>query len=307
MNEPLIYSTGLVPILDGAEIAGAGGNGHDWPDELRPKVEFLIGPYNPSTNLVAAGCWRPSLIAQRVNANVYGFPTGIADPDYSSVVALYQMQEIYSPAAHQIAIRENKNNTYYLGNGQSQITLSPENPKWGLSSMVCLSTGLVINSATSASACNFSTNDWCMDGWVYFTAVNVSQVIIDLRSGGTSNNTPLIYFSNTNKMKYFFNGVDRITGGTSIVISTWYYFAVARVSGVTRAYLGTSGTAAQEGSTYTDGNTYISQGGVNFGVSGGGSSPLSGYIDECRITKAPGTARYTGGAYTVPGTPYPDY
>jgi hypothetical protein len=41
MNTPLIYSTDLVPILDGSEMVGAGGNGQDWPDELRPKVEFL--------------------------------------------------------------------------------------------------------------------------------------------------------------------------------------------------------------------------------------------------------------------------
>ncbi len=269
----------------------------------------LIGPYNPSSQVLGAGCWRPSLIAQRLRSSVFGFPTGIADPNYASVVALYQMQELVFSSPGSIGAKDTKGG-YTLTNATSVMNLYTV-PKWGLYSLFCGTNvgGSKISGASAASAWNFSTNEWCIDFWINFNSVGTSQVVIDLRAlSGAAINAPLIYFTSANKLNYFFNGSDRITGSTTVTTATWYYGAVARVSGVTRAYLGTSGTAAQEGSNFTDSNTYVAPGtGAIVGADiNQNAETVQGYIGALRVTNGSGRG-FSGASITVPTAPFPAY
>ena len=148
----------------------------------------------------------------------------------------------------------------------------------------------------------FGTGDFTIEMWIYVVSgLSADIVYYDGRPTSTNGLYNIIYTNSTGKLIYNTNSADRITGTTTLSTGTWYHIAVCRSGTSTKLFL----SGAQEGSTYTDSNSYIV--GANRPVIGGngytlGNAPLNGYIDDLRITKY---ARYTT-TFTVPDQAFPN-
>jgi hypothetical protein len=136
----------------------------------------------------------------------------------------------------------------------------------------------------------FGTGDFTIEAWFYIVSGAVGA-IFDTRSGATGI-TPLLYFSSST-LRYYMNGGDLITSGTTLSAATWYHVALARSSGSSKMFL----NGVQTGSTAADTNNFTLTNTINIGRGNDGANVLNGYIDELRITK--GFARYTAN-FTVP-------
>ncbi len=153
----------------------------------------------------------------------------------------------------------------------------------------------------------FGTGDFTVEFWIYFTSLSgaaVSTIWTCRSDANAASQRPQIYITSANKLAFFSNGSDNIVGGTTLTTGTWHFVALSRVSGSTRMYLNT----AQEGSTYTDSNSYLVPTAVYFmGAIASGSpvQPVTGLLEDVRITK--GVGRYTGASITVPTAPFPNY
>ena len=142
-------------------------------------------------------------------------------------------------------------------------------------------TGDYLN-APSNAVFGFGTGDFTIEGWFNFTGTigtyqrpwwfgddndNIEINASVLRVGGASQGT-------------------LITGGTTIVASTWYHIALTRASGSYKLWL----NGSQQGSTAT--NSYNSSARTFTAMAtSGGSNPTTGYVSNLRIVK--GTAVYT--------------
>jgi hypothetical protein len=150
--------------------------------------------------------------------------------------------------------------------------------------------------ATNA-AFTYGTGDFTIECWVRFNTIGTQQYIIDQRNSGTATAIiPTIYLASTNVIVYYVNGAARITGTVSISANTWYAISVVKSSGSTKLYV--NGT--QDGSTYTDSNTYAASRvviGTNAATAG---NYLNGYITNVRLVK--GTAVYSAN-YTPSSIP----
>jgi len=129
---------------------------------------------------------------------------------------------------------------------------------------------------------DLGTGDFTVDFWVRRTASN-TQVLYDQRTlaGDT---LPVIYISG-GVLRYYTAGSDRIVGATTMATNTWYHVALSRKTGVTRLFL----NGNLQGSPYTDTNVYP-QSTIRIGANYNGTSGLTGYIDEFRLSK--GIGRY---------------
>ena len=128
---------------------------------------------------------------------------------------------------------------------------------------------------------NFGTGDWTIEFWVYRYGA-LQQTIYDQRSA-TTQNSPLIYLTTTNNVRYYIGGADRISTA-AITSNTWVHVAVTRYSRNVSIYI--DGT--RSGPIWLDANTHS----ANAQLIGGTTTnqPHYGFIQDLRITKG---ARYT--------------
>jgi len=136
----------------------------------------------------------------------------------------------------------------------------------------------------------FGSGDWTIEFWINLTSSAASYSVIDFRAGEGA--YPTLYMS-SGKIKYYVSSADRITSTTTITANTWFHIAVCRTGTSTKMYI----NGVQEGSTYTDGTTYL------VGASApviGGTDPMTGYMTNVRMVK--GVCVYTGN-FTSPTAP----
>ena len=156
------------------------------------------------------------------------------------------------------------------------------------------------------------SGDFTVEAWVYFSTLpsNAAAAIV---SYGDSDNTPrwLLYYDSrtgsANGLRFsVINGSGSAIilvegGGTSgWAANTWYHVAVTRSGSSWKLFR--DGT--QTGSTLTDSDSIptASNNGLVVGAEPNGGIPLTGYIDDLRITK--GVARYTAN-FTPPTQAFP--
>ena len=162
------------------------------------------------------------------------------------------------------------------------------------------------NNVNAPSNANYAigSNDFVIELWVRPTNNTGSQVYFDGRPA-SEGAYPAIYANGTS-LRYYVSSADRITGSV-MTAAAWQYIAVARVSGTTRMYRGTlgGGTAAQVGSNYTDGTTYIGMP-LRLGQGSFGTGPAPGHYDDFRLTVGSGRG-FTGATIPVPTTAFPNF
>ena len=131
----------------------------------------------------------------------------------------------------------------------------------------------------------YGNNNFTIEFWVKFNSVSGTQTIVDHRATYPTEVVPTIYITSS-RLRYYVNGIDRITGTTILSTGIWYHVAVTKNSNDTNMFL----NGDREGSTYTDNNNYVSTR-IVIGANVSGSGYLNGYLFNIRIVN--GVAVYT--------------
>jgi hypothetical protein len=174
----------------------------------------------------------------------------------------------------------------------SGAKISTTQSKFGGSSLALNGTTDYI-SIPSSTDFALGTGDFTVELWVYrTTSPGTGQILFDFRSSSINMVAPLVALNSNYTVRLYVNGADVITGADVVALSTWTHIAVSRTSGSTKLWV----NGAQQGSTYTDTNSYV-QGPVTIGAQADASTQFAGYIDGFRISK--GIGRYTT-TYAVP-------
>jgi hypothetical protein len=173
---------------------------------------------------------------------------------------------------------------------QGDAKLSTSIKKFGLSSLALDGIGDYAK-VDSQPDFNFGTDNFCLEAWVYRTTSGTYRTIFDTRTSATE--VAIFLGINTiNALYCYINGSIVMSGSTVIPLNTWAHVALARSGTSLKMFL----NGVQEGTTYTDTNTYT-QKPLNIGADYSGSYAFTGYIDDVRISK--GVARYTSN-FTAP-------
>ena len=152
---------------------------------------------------------------------------------------------------------------------------------------------------SSNAAFAVGTGDFTIECWVYSTNIGTSQTIYDTRSPIDTANIgyDLYISSNGPTLRFGTNGVNYITGGTTLISNTWYHVAVSRVtSGTTSLKMFINGV--QESATYTTLQNHTNNT-PKIG-SNGTTQFFSGFISNLRVVTGQGL--YTG-AFTPSTSP----
>lgn len=228
--------------------------------------------------------------------NPYAFGAGVAtDPDFASVVSLLHFDD----ADGSTTFTDQKSKTWTaVGNAHIENTQS----KFGGTSGEFDGSGDVITTPDHADF-DFGSGNWTVELWVYHTVTNQNALLIYKGNAGEYApfglqiaNNQANFFCSTSGTAFEFNS--GVTG--SVATNTWTHLALVRDSTTMRPFV--DGTAQATGSL--TGALYVNTRAVAVGArSSLAESPLTGFIDDFRVTK--GVARYTG-SFTPPIAPFPD-
>ena len=146
----------------------------------------------------------------------------------------------------------------------------------------------------------FGTGDFTLEMWLNPNTTAQNEFYDCRPSGGGAGTQYPVLYANAGKIFFFSNGVDLITGTTTLTTGTWYHIAVCRSGTSTKMFL----NGVQEGSTYTDTNNYAVGSSRPVVMGSGSGSPggtvFNGKISNLRVVK--GTALYTS-AFTPSTAP----
>ena len=140
-----------------------------------------------------------------------------------------------------------------------------------------------------------SSDDFTIEGWVYFTNHDNHPYIFDCRGSDPSTEVVPVLYVSYGQLKYFVNET-KITDPGVLSVDTWYHVAVVRDGGTTTLYR--DGVSVGD---FTDSLNYAACGFTIGSKFTAGTRSVSGYMDEFRLTK--GVARYTSG-FTPPSVAF---
>lgn len=210
------------------------------------------------------------------------------DPNFDNVSLLMHMD---GAQGSQSFIDSSSNNYIVTANGNAQIDTTIK--QLGTGSAAFDGNGDYITIPDDAMLNFSSSDDFTIEGWIYFNSLSDGVALVSKGTSGTSGWT-LYYYSGT---LYF--GVPYISNDISATfnpsLNTWYYLACSRQSGTVRLFIDGIKVAELSNSL-----TYSSISPVSIGLSHS-NNYLNGYVDEIRITK--GVARYTSN-FTPPTEPF---
>lgn len=169
--------------------------------------------------------------------------------------------------------------------------LSTAQKKWGTASLALDGTGDYA-SVLSDDSFGFGNQDFCLEAWVYPTTTGTYRTIFDLRNNSGDTGGIILGLSDIGALYFYYNGNYRIGPVGSVPINQWTHIALARTSGVTKAFI----SGSQVGANYTDTNVYPTRG-FRIGADPNGSFAFAGFIDDVRVSK--GVSRYSIG-FTAP-------
>jgi hypothetical protein len=169
-----------------------------------------------------------------------------------------------------------QNNAVTVGDAQASTTQK----QWSPTSLKLDGAGDWLTLADGTQL-QLGTSDFTIDGWLYLTA---NGAIYGILSKGTATTGWSLNVTALNKLQFSYTA-SNLTGATSLAATTWYYFAVVR-----------SGSATGNLKIYLNGAVDATSGGAvtdNFnqtnilyvGASRTGLTPLTGYLQDVRITR----------------------
>jgi hypothetical protein len=214
----------------------------------------------------------PLTIAGSTSAASYSSTTNVNTSFASSATSL--LTNFTNAGIYDAAVQ---NNVITVGDAQASTTQS----KWSPTSMKFDGTGDWLTAIDNPQL-QLGTGDFTIDGWVYLSA---NGIVYGLVSKGTATTGWSVNVTVLNKLQFSYT-TSNLTGATSLAASTWYYFAVVRSGSATgnlKVYL--NGTVdATSGGAVTDNFNQTSI--LYVGADRIGTSPLNGYLQDVRVTKA---------------------
>ena len=223
-----------------------------------------------------------------------------ADPQFNNTRLLLHLDDTVSTTTAEDRSYAGQTETGFYG-GAAQ---SGTQPKYGDGSLDLDGTAHL--KFPGGTDFDFSTDDFTVEMWVYFNnltgeqrflTVEVSNGFypIDLRLGSTDKIEARCFNSS--------NSLDiTITGTTTVSATTWYHVALVRQHRTWTLYL--DGTS--EGTDTTANNLrYNASDTFNIGSNSQSLGGINGYVDDVRVTKGYGSARYIAN-FTAPAEDYPD-
>jgi hypothetical protein len=171
-----------------------------------------------------------------------------------------------------------QNNAITVGDAQASTTITAQ---WPPTSMKFDGTGDWLTAIDNPQL-QLGTGNFTIEGWVYLSAIGVVYGVL---SKGTATTGWSVNITVLNRLQFSYTA-SNLTGTTTLATGTWYYFAVVRSGSATgnlKLYLNgsleaTSGGAVTDNFNQTD-ILYV-------GASRTGTTPLNGYLEDIRITKA---------------------
>jgi hypothetical protein len=218
--------------------------------------------------------------------------TSAFTPPTAPLTAITNTQLLLSLTNGQIFDNGMMNN--FITAGSAQVSTSVV--KYGTGSIFINGSGNYLTMPSTVTL-GFGTSDFTIEGWLYLVSTSSYSTIISNRTSDTDNTAGRWSVAVRTSAFEFFSGGSQIVSSGTVSTSTWTHFAVSRSSGSLRLFL--NGT--QVGST-TSFTTSLSTLAASIGANGAGTEPLTGYIDELRITN--GFARYTSN-FTAPTSQFP--
>jgi len=152
---------------------------------------------------------------------------------------------------------------------------------------------------------SFGGGDFTVEAWVYAQGTSGNnQTIFQKGRGADSNLEFAMSLNGSNQLTCFYTTdgstvVQPVTSSNTISLSTWTHIAISRSGSTWRCFV--DGTLRGSG-TYAV-TLYTGTGKISSGANPIGDNPLTGYIDDLRITK--GFARYTT-TFTAPTAAFSD-
>jgi hypothetical protein len=180
--------------------------------------------------------------------------------------------------------------------GNAQVSTAVK--KWGDSSVAFDGTGDYLVIPTTNAPCQFGSQDFTIEAWIYSTTIGNQQMILSNRIAvsGTANFDLQIVSS---RLRFGTTTTDLLVGTITLSSNTWYHVTVSRVSGTARMFI----NGVLDVSTTTSfnlSNNSITHVGTN-GTYAPTTYPFIGYIQDLRITK--GVGRYQG-TFTPPAAAF---
>jgi len=151
---------------------------------------------------------------------------------------------------------------------------------------------------SSSNICNFGTNNFTVEAWVYINSWANGGGIVDTRPTTTNGYYFYMGINASGKIENYLNGAYLIVSSGTVNVGSWNHIAVVRNSSTTTIYL----NGVSQGSA-SDTNSY--SGAANRPmIAGNGYTPgagnFYGYLSNVRIVN--GTAVYTSN-FTPPTSP----
>jgi hypothetical protein len=183
-------------------------------------------------------------------------------------------------------------------------------PKFGSGSAVFVpasSSRLVI--ATPGTSLQLNSVDFTIESWVWVNAAATATAILINKGSGTGNYAYELWSSavSSSDHRFAFRAINAAASGTAIALvspntivrDTWYHVAATRSGSSFNLWVnGTSVASGTSSDALFSTTANVSIGGFDNGV-----LPLSGKMDDIRITK--GVARYTA-TFTAPSAEFPN-
>jgi hypothetical protein len=172
-----------------------------------------------------------------------------------------------------------QNNLITVGDAQVSTTITAQ---WPPTSMKFDGTGDWLTAIDNPQI-QLGTGDFTIEGWFYLTANGTAYGIV---SKGAASTGWSVNVTSGNRIQFSYTAANLTGATTTLAASTWYYFAIVR-----------SGSATGNLKIYINGALEVTSGGAvtdNFnqtnilyvGASRTGTTPLNGYLQDIRITKA---------------------
>ena len=260
-----------------------------WPGRLITKTPVTPGGSSPTAS--APGVWTLPEMAYWKKQGLW--PDASADAYWGYVSFLLSTSSLSNANNNLFVDSSSAFNPVTRNGNTTQGTQTPYGTLW--SNYFNGSSYITMASGTAAGS-----GDFTIEGWFNVSSYSTGPGLYDTRPNSTNGAYPAVFMDSSGYLTYYVNTAVQIQGTTVVSLNTWNHFALCRSGTSTRLFL----NGVQQGSTYTDTNTYLM--GASRPILGGngyvpgGASQLTGYLSNVRVVN--GTALYTS-AFTPPTSP----
>jgi hypothetical protein len=273
VNGISIGTSTLAPLASQYARIGAAGSNTFYFDGYISNVRLVKG------TAVYTGNFTPPILAPLTTA---GSTSAASYPSTTNVNTSFAASETslltnFSNAGiYDAAVQ---NNLITVGDAQASTTITAQ---WPPTSMKFDGTGDWLTAIDNPQL-QLGTGDFTIEGWFYLTANGAAYGIV---SKGAASTGWSVNVTSGNRIQFSYTAANLTGSTTTLAAATWYYFAVVR-----------SGSATGNLKIYINGTLEVTSGGAvtdNFnqtnilyvGASRTGTTPLNGYLEDIRITKA---------------------